>query len=138
MRVVLDTNVLVSGLLTPFGPPGQIVRFVADGSIELCHDARILAEYREVLLRPKFPFSHDSVEALLDQIVAKGIVVAAMFLRLSLRDRDDEPFLEVALAAEAPLISGNIKHYPKPSRQGMLVETPSEFVKSLRTIGRRF
>jgi putative PIN family toxin of toxin-antitoxin system len=132
MRVVLDTNVLVSGLLTPFGPPGQIVKIVADGSIALCYDARILAEYREVLRRPKFPFSHDSVEALLDQIVANGIVTVAMPLRLSLPDRDDEPFLEVALAAEAPLVTGNLKHYPKNKRQGAWVESPAEFLARLR------
>jgi putative PIN family toxin of toxin-antitoxin system len=132
MRVVLDTNVLVSGLLTPFGPPGQIVRIAADGSIALCHDARILTECREVLLRPKFPFSHDSVEALLDQIVANGIVTVAMPLRLSLPDRDDEPFLEVALAGEAPLVTGNLKHYPKNKRQGALIESPSEFLARLR------
>ena len=132
MRVVLDTNVLVSGLSTPFGPPGQIIRIVADGSVALCYDARILAEYREVLHRPNFPFSSGSVEALLDQIVANGIVIAAMPLRSSLPDRDDEPFLEVALAGEAPLVTGNLKHYPKLKRQGTLVESPAEFLARLR------
>jgi predicted nucleic acid-binding protein len=46
MRIVLDTNVHVSGLLSPFGPPAQIVRLVASGTIVLCHDARILAEWK--------------------------------------------------------------------------------------------
>lgn len=44
MKVVLDTNVVVSGLLSPFGPPGEIVRMTADGFLELCYDARILSE----------------------------------------------------------------------------------------------
>ncbi len=133
MRIVLDTNVLVSGLLTPFGPPGQIVRIVADGSLSLCFDARILAEYREVLLRLKFPFTSGAVEALLDQIFANGMVVSSMPLRLSLPDKDDEPFLEIALASKAPLITGNVRHYPKQKRQDAVVETPSEFVDRLRT-----
>ena len=48
MKVVLDTNVLVSGLLNPYGPPGRIVQLAAAGELQLCLDARILAEYREV------------------------------------------------------------------------------------------
>jgi len=52
MKIVLDTNVLVSGLLQPFGPSGQIVRLVASGEVVLCHDPRILTEYGEVLHYP--------------------------------------------------------------------------------------
>ncbi len=54
MKIVLDTNVLVSGLLTPFGPTGEIVRMVSAGELILAIDARILSEYQEVLHRPKF------------------------------------------------------------------------------------
>ena len=132
MRVVLDTNVLVSGLLSPFGAPAQIVRMIADSTIVLCYDARVIAEYRDVLHRPKFPFSFESVEALLEQITTNGIVVAGTPLNQELSDKDDEPFLEVALAGEAPLITGNIKHYPKRKRQGALVEAPADFVKRVR------
>jgi hypothetical protein len=53
-------------------------------------------------------------------------------LNLELADEDDEPFLEVALAGDAPLITGNLKHYPKSKRQGMSVEAPAEFVKRVR------
>ena len=42
MRIVLDTDVLVSGLLKPFSQPGAIMRLVARGEVEVCHDARIL------------------------------------------------------------------------------------------------
>jgi len=47
MKIVLDTNVLVSGLLTPFGTSGEIVRMVSAGRLNLCIDARILLEYIE-------------------------------------------------------------------------------------------
>ena len=47
MNIVLDTNVLVAGLLSPFGPCGQIVRMVSSGELTLSFDARILAEYEE-------------------------------------------------------------------------------------------
>ncbi len=49
MIVVVDTNVLVAGLLSPFGPPGEIVRMIVAGSLSLCFDARILSEYSDVL-----------------------------------------------------------------------------------------
>src|ERR1700733_5562204 len=113
MKIVLDTNVLVSGLLQPFGPSGQIVRLVASGELILCHDPRILVEYRDVLFRKKFRFDPERVDALLDQITAEGIPVMARPLAVRLPDPDDEPFLEVALAgAVRCLITGNGKHYP--------------------------
>ena len=52
IRVVLDTNVLVSGLLSEHGPPGLIVDLVFAGELALVYDARLLAEYRDVLVRP--------------------------------------------------------------------------------------
>ena len=72
MTIVVDTNVIVSGLLSPFGPPGQVVRLIAAGKLRLYHDARILTEYREVLHRPVFGFDPLCVAALLDQIEDKG------------------------------------------------------------------
>jgi putative PIN family toxin of toxin-antitoxin system len=129
MRVVLDTNVLVSGLLSPYGAPGALVQLVAIGDLQLCYDARILAEYREVLLRPVFPFTQTQVEALLDQIKAGGLVVAARPLPGPLPDPDDEVFLAVALAgAVQHLVTGNTRHYPAKSRQEVLVVSPAEFL----------
>lgn len=133
MKVVLDTNVLVSGLLSPYGPRSQIVLMVASGTLTLYYDARLLTEYREVLLRPKFPFEAEAVEALLDQITALGELVASEPLAKALPDPDDEPFLEVAVAASAEaLVTGNIKHYPPESRAGILVCSPAELVEHLR------
>ena len=56
MRIVLDTNVLVSGFLSPHGPPGAILRSILAASITLCLDERILTEYRDVLTRGRFAF----------------------------------------------------------------------------------
>jgi putative PIN family toxin of toxin-antitoxin system len=134
MKVVIDTNVLVSGLLSPFGPPAQIVRMVASGALLVGHDARILSEYREVLLRPRFPFARDGVDALLDQMVSSGETIASAPLRMALPDREDEPFLEVALSARAEaLITGNLKHYPREARERAVVLSPADFVKRYRT-----
>ena len=133
MKVVLDTNILVSGLLSPFGPGGEIVRMAASGILELCYDARILSEYRNVLLRPKFAFDQVQVDYLVDHIRACGNLVAAKPLAKRLPDADDEPFLEVALAGKARcLVTGNPKHYPVKERQGMLVVSPAEFLDVCR------
>ena len=133
MKVVLDTNVVVSGLLSPFGGPGEIVRMAASGDIELYYDARILCEYREVLLRPKFSFNQIYIEDLLGQIKARGYIVAAKPLAKRLSDTDDEPFLEVALAGKAEyLITRNLKHYPANKQQGILVVSPEKFLEVYR------
>lgn len=62
MIIVLDTNVLVSGLLTPFGSSGEIVRMITSGKLILEYDSRILIEYEEVLNRPKFHFDKEPIE----------------------------------------------------------------------------
>lgn len=134
MKIVLDTNVLVSGLLSAFGPPGEIVRLVTARAVRLCYDARVLGEYRQVLLRPAFPFSPARVESLLDQIQADGEPVEARLLSARLPDPDDEVFLAVALAGQAEcLVTGNLKHYPKRHRQGVEVVSPRDFVESYRS-----
>jgi uncharacterized protein len=133
MKIVLDTNVLVPGLLQPLGPSGQIVRLVASGDLVLYYDPRVLAEYQEVLLREKFGFDPDRIDALLEEIRATGIPVAARPLAIRLPDSDDEPFLEIALTAAAQcLVTGNIKHYPAESRSGVDVLSPRSFIELYR------
>ena len=136
MRIVLDTNVLLSGLLSPSGPPGNIVRLITSGAVRVCYDARILVEYRQVLLRPTFPFAEIQVDSLLDQLEADGDLVAALPLVDRLPDPDDEIFLEVALTGNAHcLVTGNLRHYPQRRRQGVRVVSPREFLDLFRTRG---
>ena len=97
MTIVLDTNVLVSGLIAPFGPPGDIVRLLASGAVRVCYDARILVEYREVLSRPAFGIATDRTASLLDQVESDGVLVTARPLAMRLPDPEDEMFLAVAL-----------------------------------------
>jgi len=116
LRIVLDTNVLVSGLLNPHGAPGRIVDLLTSGDLVLLHDDRIIAEYREVLARPRFGFGGADVSALLGFIEWSGEAVVARPLGVVLPDPDDLPFLEVAAAGEADaLVSGNTRHF-KPTR----------------------
>ncbi len=137
MKVVLDTNVVVSGLLSPFGPPGEIIRMTAGGLLALCYDARILSEYQSVLLREKFPFEKAHVEDLLEQIQACGELITGEPLPGRLPHPDDEPFLEAALAGNARyLVTGNLKHYPMKKRQDVRIVLPGNFIEICRKTGR--
>ena len=133
MRVVVDTNVLVAGLLSPFGPPAEIVRMIAGNRLSICFDARIITEYLQVLSRPRFELNLEDVRTLMEQARAGGAVVAAEPLRKVLPDPDDAPFLEVALAGRAEcLITGNLRHFPIALRQGMRVLLPAAFLEFYR------
>ena len=130
MKIVLDTNVVVSGLLQPQGNPAQVLTLALAGAVQVCHDQRILAEYAEVLARPRFKFDEKRVREVLDKLETDGLAVAATGQRdLDLPDADDEPFLAVALAAPADyLVTGNLADYPAERRRGCAVVSPAEFV----------
>lgn len=129
MNIVLDTNVLVSALLKAHSDAGAIVRLVMSGTVNVVYDSRILSEYRDVLCRPKFRFEKFEVEAILTQIEAEGILAVAIPLQVELPDRDDEPFLEAALAVnDTVLVTGNKKDFPLPSGSRISVFGPGEFI----------
>ena len=129
MNIVIDTNFLVAGLLSPFGACGEIVRMVSAGELILSFDARILSEYTEVLRRQKFGFEEDKIAAVLDYIVYCGRAVAPTPLIHSLPDPDDDPFLEVTLTGQAVcLVTGNQKHFPAERCKGVKVISPSDFL----------
>jgi putative PIN family toxin of toxin-antitoxin system len=133
MKIVLDTNVLVSGLLTPFGASGEIIRMVSAGKLILQYDPRILLEYLEVLHRPKFQFDKDQIDPLIDYIRKNGQTVSTNPTKKPLPDPDDAPFLEVAIAGKAEcLVTGNKVHYPRKFREGIKILSPAEFINFYR------
>jgi putative PIN family toxin of toxin-antitoxin system len=131
MRVVIDTNVLVSGVMNPQGP--RIVDEVLAGAFTVLYDDRIMSEYREVLARPAFGFSLTDIDALLDFIEMTGEPVAGLRLPILLPDSRDLPFLEVAAAGRAEaVITGNTRHFKlRRGQHGVKTCTPAEFVRSL-------
>jgi len=115
VRLVLDTNVVVSALLSPRGAPGRVLDQVLAGDHVLLLDDRIRAEYAEVLARPKFAFAAHDVATLLAYLAAWGEPVVAEPVRVQLPDPDDLPFVEVALTGRADaLVTGNPRHYDVP------------------------
>ena len=134
MRIVLDTNVLVAGFISPSGPPGAILRSILAGGVTVCFDERILAEYRDVLTRSRFSFDGDRVAEVLDLIEAMGEPVLAEDLGIALPDVADAMFVEVATAC---LVTGNRRHFPNEQLPGMRVLLPREFLDHVRDSRRR-
>ena len=133
MRVVLDTNVLISGMLSPFGTCGEIVRMLTGNELTLCIDSRIIFEYQEVLYRPKFDLDTNSIEIIIEYIGNRAENYPTIPLPVTLPDPDDNPFVEVAISAKVDcLITGNLKHFPENSRFGINVLSPREFIDYIK------
>ena len=132
MRVVPDTNDLVSAVLSAHGTCARIVDMIADGVLDLYADDRILAEYDSVLHRPELRIAPEDAGVILDLIRSITDTVAAIPLPVQLPDPDDAAFLEVAAASGSILITGNTRHFPTNARTGVSVMTPAEFLELLR------
>lgn len=134
MRLVLDTNVLVSGLLNPHGPPGRILESLMAERLVALFDDRILREYRIVLARRKVAFEPAATELVLATLESTGEHVVAAPLDVRLPDPDDLPFLEVAASAFASaLVTGNARHFaPTRGEHKVRVHTPAAFLRKIR------
>jgi hypothetical protein len=76
IRVVLDTTILISALLSPQGPPAQVfLMTIIDPDTQLCVSGDIFAEYEEVIRRPRFNRSDSEIVATLRTIRDKGFWV---------------------------------------------------------------
>ncbi len=129
-RAVFDTNVIVSGFLSPNVPPGRIVEWLRSGAVQGILDDRIVAEYEEVLLRPAFRLPPTEVALVLSAISGHALRVDVLprHVAKEIPDPDDAPFLECARASEVPLVIGNLRHFPKRIAGSTPILTPAQFV----------
>lgn len=116
--VVIDTNVLISALLSKHSDAAtvQVLNAVFDGTIIPVFNDEILAEYDNVLHRPKFKFSDTNIQLLLDTIKTYGVFAKQLITNEILPDPKDLVFYEVVMAKQdenAYLVTGNSKHFPK-------------------------
>ena len=126
--IVIDTNVLVSGLLNSHGNPATIVRMIIARKVRIILDSRVFHEYDEVLKRPRFGFSPDDVNALLSFFKHEGLWIVPPPVLKNLPDSSDRPFYELVFHSKVPLITGNTRHFP----DDILVMTPAEFIESMK------
>jgi putative PIN family toxin of toxin-antitoxin system len=113
-RVVLDTNIVVSALLVPSGAQAIVLMLALRGHITLCASPAILAEYEEVLHRPRLKLQPQQIEKALAGIrKVAHLVEPVQTLSVSPHESDNR-FLECAEAAEADyFVTGNTRHFPK-------------------------
>lgn len=94
IRVVLDTNVIVSALLHPLGPPAQVFLLVLSGGVEMCTSAGVFAEYEEIISRPRFRLTEETILSALDTVRSKALWVRPSERVRACSDPDDDIFLE--------------------------------------------
>jgi putative PIN family toxin of toxin-antitoxin system len=122
---VLDTNVLVSGLLSPSAPPGRLIDALLGRRLRLALDDRIEIEYREVLARPRLGIPSIRQEAFLAILQFQSHVTTRPWPYPSPPDEDDVAFLEVAReTSERTVVTGNLRHFPHACRGPVVVLSP--------------
>jgi len=127
MRVVIDTNVLVSALISPNGTPARILSALLNDKIKILYDNRIIFEYLKVLSRDIFKFNNDLINELIIYIHHNGEYINADYSKIKFEDESDKKFYEVFKTGFAALlITGNKKHFPKEKE----IVSPKEFIKA--------
>ena len=125
IKAVIDTNVLVSSFISknPNSPTVRIIKAIAEGIFTPVYSDDILSEYEEVLGRGYFKLDPSAISILIQRIKEIGEAVSPIDSEEDFTDPDDKVFFCTALAGDAKLVTGNIKHYPPAE----LVVTPAQF-----------
>lgn len=136
-KAVLDTNILVSALITPRGTPGRIVQAWRDGSFELITSPSLLEELREALHRPKiahrYHLSPKDLHDLLALLAGTAIVVSGTAsVSEVLADPDDVAVLACAVDGQADyLVTGDGDLLRLKTHKGIKIIRPSAFLRVL-------
>jgi putative PIN family toxin of toxin-antitoxin system len=129
MKIVLDTNVIVSALLCPQSLPAEILDLVLNGTIRIVYDNNVLVEYVDVLNRDKFKLDKETIKVVLDFIRTDGEYIISVPRNIQLIDEDDKMLYELYKNGADFLITGNIRHFPKEKN----IITPREFIETIKT-----
>lgn len=127
--VVIDTNILVSALLSKHDDAStvKVIDALYSSQIIPLYNNEILDEYIEVLHRKKFHFSENLIQLLIQSIRDNGISVERLTTNEELPDPKDLVFYEVCMAKrdeDSMLVTGNMKHFPKKP----FIVTPNELL----------
>jgi putative PIN family toxin of toxin-antitoxin system len=136
MRAVIDTGVLVSGLIRRTGTPGEILRLLRDGRFSVIFSTPILVEVIEVLGRPAFRSKYhilpDDINALVNLIRLRGELVMIEGQVTACRDPKDNKFLEAARSGQVDaIVSGDADLLDLVMFDGIPILRPAEFLAKL-------
>ena len=128
MNIVIDTNIIVSAILSPKGNSYKIINLIGnDESVKVYYSTGILAEYKRVLAYKRLNISVETQTDILDAIRKFGVMIEPAASTMPLRDETDRIFYDTARASDAILITGNIKHFPDEP----FIMLPAYFVMNL-------
>jgi putative PIN family toxin of toxin-antitoxin system len=138
MRVVLDTDVVVAGVLSPTGASRQLLIAAADRRFELLVSVPLMLEWEAVLKRPEIlraaNGSPDDIDVVLDQLAEVCLPINLHFLwRPRSKDPDDDMVLETAINGQADVIATfNVRHLTAAALYfGVAVEQPVNLLRRL-------
>ena len=139
VQVVLDTNVLVTGLRSRRGASFRLLSLVgADRRFEINLSVPVVLEYESTLKRPgKTPgLTEEDVDSMLDYLCSVGHYREIYFLwRPVLRDPKDDMVLEVAVEASCEfVVTHNLRDFRGIERYGVRPVSPSEFLREIGEI----
>jgi len=139
MRIVLDTNVFISGIFFT-GPPYQILKAWRDGRVQLLVSPSILDEYQRIGTQLALQFRDVDLKPFLDLLTVQAEIVLAPTLPPVIHDDpSDDKFLEAAVAGNASYIISGDKHLLRLSEfQGIQILKPRDFAQRyLRSRGKK-
>jgi putative PIN family toxin of toxin-antitoxin system len=128
LRLVIDTNILISAALKPDGLQRTVLLLATTKPARLYVTEAILSEYRDVLARPELKIRRGLRQQLLQLIKNRAQFVSAVRPIRAALDPGDDKFLECADAARADyLVTGNQRHFPKFWKKTKVI-TSREFI----------
>jgi len=131
LKVVLDTNIIVSALLSPQGLSAKLLNLVFNKKLTIVYDNNIFVEYFEVLNRDKFMLDKELVNLIIEFISREGEYIIAEFQNTQFIDEGDKVFYEVYKGGDVDyLITGNKKHFPNEKS----IVTAREFFNEYETM----
>lgn len=134
IRVVVDTNVFVSGIIGKNSPPARLLKLWESGKLTIITTAAVISEIERVLNYPKIKKGHNLGDDQIRQVVLNiarysvDVTKSAQPVSVIKEDPDDDKFLSAAVAGKADfIISGDAHLLTLKSYEGIPIVTPSEF-----------
>ena len=138
VRVVIDTNVLVSGLKSRAGTSFRVLSLLESGKFMTCISVPLVIEYEKAILEADLGqrFTHIEIQSFLDYVCAVSERVNVFFLwRPFLGDLKDDMVLELAVAGQCRhIVTFNVRHFRDTDQFGIETITPREFLKRIGEI----
>ena len=135
MRIILDTNVIVSALIQRNYPYFILDNILADNNLDLCISPKLFAEYLDVLNRNKFsrfPDFHARAQALLADIEGRSTMFEPSITVSIIKDDADNRLLELAEACNADyIVTGNTNDFTILEYKGTKIVSPKDFFELL-------